>query len=57
MVKDHISFLGRGGLVDRAADSGPYDPSSIPLGEKREKEMKKRPGLAHIKKKITSRQS
>ena len=27
---------GRGGvLVDRAADSGPYDPSSIPLGGKR----------------------
>ena len=26
-----------GGLVDRVADSGPYDPSSIPLGEKKEK--------------------
>ena len=26
---------GRGGLVDRAADSGPCDPNSIPLGEKR----------------------
>ena len=25
-----------GGLVDRAADSGPYDPSSIPIGEKKE---------------------
>ena len=26
-----------GGLVDRAADSGLYNPSSIPLGEKKEK--------------------
>ena len=25
-----------GGLVDRAAHSGLYDPSSIPLGEKKE---------------------
>ena len=48
MVKDHISFWRRGGLVDRVADSGPYDPSSIPLGEKKENKMKKRPGLAHI---------
>ena len=34
---------GRGGgdLVDRAADSGPYDPSSIPLGEKKENKRKR----------------
>ena len=32
---------GRGcGLVDRAADSGPSDPSSIPLGEKKENKRK-----------------
>ena len=30
-----------GGLVDRAADSGPYDPSSIPLGEKKENKQKR----------------
>ena len=39
---------GRGGsLVDRAADSGPCDPSLIPLGDKRKK-TKKRPRLAHL---------
>ena len=27
--------------MDRAADSGPYDPSSTPLGEKKEKKRKK----------------
>ena len=26
--------------MDRAADSGPCDPSSIPLGEKRENKQK-----------------
>ena len=33
----NIQALGvrGGGLVDRAADSGPCDPSSIPLGEKK----------------------
>ena len=32
---------GRGcGLVDRAADSGPCNPSSIPLGEKKENKRK-----------------
>ena len=29
-----------GGLVDRAADLGPCDPSSIPLGEKKENKQK-----------------
>ena len=33
--------IGRGGgLVDRVADSGPYDPCSIPLGEKKENKRK-----------------
>ena len=41
--------MGRGGgLVDRAADLGPHDPSSIPLGEKKENNGKKRQWLAHI---------
>ena len=44
--------IGRGGgLVDRVADSGPYDPCSIPLGEKKENKRKKRLGLAHFEKK------
>ena len=35
------SSRGRGGgLVDRAADSGPYDPSLIPFGEKKENNQK-----------------
>ena len=35
-------FWGRGGgLVDRAADSGPNDPSSIPLGEKKVNKQKR----------------
>ena len=43
------NLWGRGGgLVDRAANSGQYDPSSIPLGEKKENKQKKGPGLAHI---------
>ena len=29
-------------VVDRAADSGPCDPSSIPLGEKKEKKRKEK---------------
>ena len=29
-----------GGLVDRVADSGPCDPSSIPIGEKKENKQK-----------------
>ena len=34
--------MGRGGgLVERAPDSGPYDPSSIPLGEKKENKRKR----------------
>ena len=28
--------ISMAGLVDRATDSGPYDPSLIPLGEKKE---------------------
>ena len=31
---------GGGGLVDRAADSGPCDRSLIPLGEKKENKRK-----------------
>ena len=35
------STLGRGGgLVDGVADSGPGDPSLIPLGEKKENKQK-----------------
>ena len=35
------SSRGRGGgLVDRAADLGLYDPSLIPLGEKKENNQK-----------------
>ena len=30
-----------GGLVDRAYDLGPYNPSSIPLGEKKENKRKR----------------
>ena len=41
--------MGRGGgLVERAGNSGPYDPSSIPLGEKKENKGKKKQWLAHI---------
>ena len=32
--------------MDRAADSGPYDPSSIPFGEK--KENNKKHGLGWV---------
>ena len=47
---------GRGSYqVERAADSGPYDPSLITLGEKKENKQKKRPGLAHIEKKSCGR--
>ena len=31
--------------MDRAADLGPYDPSSIPLGEKKGKEMETEAGV------------
>ena len=45
------SHRGRGcGLVDRAADSGPCDPSSIPLGEKKENKRKEA-GVGPFKKK------
>ena len=35
---------GGGGLVDRAADSGPNSLSSIPLGEKKEIKRKRARG-------------
>ena len=44
MVKEDSRYynLGHGGgLVDRAAYSGLYDPSSIPLGEKKENKQKR----------------
>ena len=41
---------GGGGQVDRAADSGPCDPSSIPLGEKRENKQKRGRGWPILKK-------
>ena len=44
-------YRGRGcGLVDRAADPGPCDPSSIPLGEKKENKRKEA-GVGPFKKK------
>ena len=52
-----MKLLGRGGLVDRAADSGAYDPRSIPLGEKNENKQKTGwgwPILQKIEFKITS---
>ena len=36
--------------MDRAADSGPCDPSSIPLGEKKENKRKEA-GVGPLKKK------
>ena len=42
---------GRGGYqVDRAADSGPYDPSLITLGEKKENKQKRGLGWPILKK-------
>ena len=35
--------------MDGATNSGLYDPSSIPLGEKKENKQKERPGLVNIK--------
>ena len=44
------SSRGRGGgLVDRATDSGPYDPSLIPLGEKKENNQKEAGVGPHLK--------
>ena len=41
------NFWGRvGGLVDRVAYSGPCNPSSIPLGEKKENNRKEA-GVGH----------
>ena len=42
---------GGGGLVDRAADPGPYDPSSIPLGGKKENKQKRGRGWPIFNKK------
>ena len=40
MYKKNLAW-GRGdGLVDRTADSGPWDLSSIPLDEKKENKRK-----------------
>ena len=39
-----------GGLVDRAADLGLYDPSSIPLGEKKENKQRRGWGWSILKK-------
>ena len=47
LVSQCIVWGRGGGLADRAADSGPCDPSLIPLGDKRKK-TKKRPRLAHL---------
>ena len=35
--------------MDRAADSGPYDPSSIPHGEKKENKQKRGRGWPMLK--------
>ena len=48
-------FWGRvGGLVDRAADSGPYDPSSIPFGENKENKRERGLGWTIFRKKLES---
>ena len=39
-----------GGLLDRAADVGPYNPSSIPLGEKKENKQKETRVGTYLKK-------
>ena len=50
-----VAIWGRGGgLVDRAADWGPYDPSSIPLGEKKENQRKSGRGWSIFKKVIVA---
>ena len=41
-----------GGLVDRAADLGPCDPSLIPLGDKQENKLKRGRGWPILKKTI-----
>ena len=43
-----------GGLVDRAADSGLYDPSSIPIVEKKDNKQKEAGGWPIQKKRYTS---
>ena len=42
--------LRGGGLVDRAADSGPIDPSWIPLSEKNENKQKEAGVGSYLKK-------
>ena len=41
-----------GGLMDRVANSGLYDPSSIPLGEKKEIKQKRGQGSPIFKKSL-----
>ena len=41
-----------GGLVDKAADSGPCNPSAIPLGEKKENKWRSGQGWPILKKNI-----
>ena len=38
--------------MDKAADSGPCDPSSIPLGEKKENKKEKEAGVGPYKKEL-----
>ena len=40
VIKESLKKGRGGGLLDRAADSGPCGPSSIPLGEKKENKRK-----------------
>ena len=50
MWADKVVCWGRGGgLVDRAADSCRRDPSSIPLGEKKENNRKEAGVGPHLK--------
>ena len=48
--KDSHFWGHGGGLVDGAADSGLYDPSLIPLGEKKENKRKRGLGWPLLKK-------
>ena len=56
LASDEECILGGrgGGLVDIVADSGPYDPSSIPLGEKKENKRKRGRGWPLLKKECKS---
>ena len=44
VIKESLKKGRHGGLVDRAGDSGPCDPSSIPLGEKKENKQERHRG-------------